>query len=193
MTRLLPEEKKKVRKPLLYIGIASIVMTFAGLTSGYVVSRSALLADNRWLQFELPMEFTWASVAIVLSSITMIWAGSAVKKRMYAQMRTALGFTLALGFTFVLLQFLGWQDLISRGLYFTGEGSNTAIAWVYVLTFIHWLHVVSGIIVLLVTIFQATKGAYTSEEHQGLSLSSIYWHFLDALWIYLFLFLVFIR
>ena len=76
---LLPEQKRKVRKPLLWIGIASIVMTFAGLTSGYVVSRSALLAENRWLQFELPHQFYYATLAIVLSSITMIIAHRAAK------------------------------------------------------------------------------------------------------------------
>lgn len=177
----------------MWIGLASIVMTFAGLTSGYVVSRSALLADNRWLQFELPAEFNWATGAIVLSSLSMIWAYLAVKKESKSQLVVSLVVTLILGIVFLALQLLGAQDLLSRGLYFTGKGSNTAVSWIYVIAGLHWMHVVSGLIVLVVTIVQASKGAYTKDDHQGLSLSSIYWHFLDALWIYLFLFLVFIR
>lgn len=173
--------------------MASIIMTFAGLTSGYVVSRSALLVDNRWLQFSLPFEFYIATVLMVLSSITMIWARSSARRDMQPRIVLALAISLVLGIAFAILQYLGWKDLIDRGLFFTGPESNTATSWVYVITFLHWLHVISGIIVLLVTLIRARNGAYTSEDHHGLEISATYWHFLDALWIYLFLFLVFIR
>lgn len=193
MAELLPEEKRKVRKPLLWIGLASIVMAFAGLTSGYVVSRSALLADNRWLQFALPDEFYYATAAIIASSLTLIWAKRAVRAGQSAQLITGLWLTLLLGIVFAVLQLLGWFSLIDQGYFFTGENSNTAISWVYVITFLHWLHVISGLIVLMVTLFQAYRGKYTPASHLGLSLTSIFWHFLDGLWIYLFGFLVFIR
>lgn len=193
MSSLLPEEKKKVRKPLLWIGMGSILMTFAGLTSGYVVSRSALMAGNQWLQFSLPNEFYIATGVIILSSLTLIWAKISAKKNNQAQVKLGVLLTFLLGVAFAILQYLGWQDLIDRGLFFTGEKSNTAISWVYVITALHWLHVLAGIIVLLVTLRQAYREAYTAEEHQGLSMTGIFWHFLDALWIYLFCFLVFIR
>lgn len=193
MGELTKAEKRKVRKPLLWVGMASIAMTFAGLTSGYVVSRSALLVDNRWLQFALPTEFYLATAAIVLSSLGVIWARSAAKKDDQKQLLLALWLSLGMGLIFVLLQYLGWNDLVERGLFFTGPKSNTAISWVYIITFLHWLHVISGLIVLGVTVNQARKGKYTSADHQGLDLSAIYWHFLDGLWIYLFLFLAFIR
>lgn len=193
MAELLPSEKRKVRKPLLWIGLASIVMTFAGLTSGYVVSRSALMAESRWLQFELPTEFYLATVAIVISSVTMVVAQRGAKSGNQKLIKTGLIITLLLGLVFAFLQYQGWEDLINRGLFFTGPESNTAISWVYVLTFLHWLHILSGIIVLLVTIGQANKNTYSKENHSGLEISAIYWHFLDGLWIYLFCFLVFIR
>lgn len=193
MGTLTKQEKRKVRKPLLWVGIASIVMTFAGLTSGYYVSYSALMAEDQWLQFALPNEFYFATGAILLSSFTMAWAKSAVRKDDIKGLQTALLITLALGLAFAVLQFLGWADIKGRGLYFTGEGSNTAVSWVYVITALHWLHVISGIIVLIVTFFQSSMGAYSKEDHHGLDISAIYWHFLDGLWIYLFLFLVFIR
>ncbi len=193
MAELLPEQRRKVRKPLLWIGLASIVMAFAGLTSGYVVSRSALMAENRWLEFPLPNEFYYATVVILISSISLIWAKRAVKAGRQSQLLTALWITLLLGVSFAVLQYQGWMSLIDQGYFFTGENSNTAISWVYVITLLHWLHVISGIIVLLVTLIRAQIGKYSAESHLGLSLTSIFWHFLDGLWIYLFGFLVFIR
>ena len=193
MGELLPEQKRKVRKPLLWIALASIVMAFAGLTSGYVVSRSALLAENRWLQFALPQEFYYATVVIIASSLTLIWAKRAVKAGKQSQLVTGLWLTLLLGISFAVLQYQGWMSLIDQGYFFTGENSNMAISWVYVITLLHWLHVISGLIVLIVTIVQASKGKYTPDSYLGLSLTSIFWHFLDGLWIYLFAFLVFIR
>ena len=193
MSELLIEQKKKVRKPLLWIGMASIVMTFAGLTSGYVVSRTALMAENRWFQFELPSLFYAATVAILLASVALVWAQLGAKKENDGQVKAGVGIALLLGFLFVGLQLAGWKDLIDSGFYFTGPKSNSSVSWVYVITFLHWLHVVSGIIVLIVTYIQASKSAYTKENYLGLELACIYWHFLDLLWIYLFCFLLFIR
>ncbi len=191
MGELTAVQKRKVRKPLLWVGLASVVMTFAGLTSGYVVSRSALVAEGRWLEFELPTQFIWATVAIVVSSLTMIWAKQAAKRDNYATVKLALWITLCLGVAFAVLQFLGGRDLIDRGLHFVG--GHTAISWVYVIAGLHWMHVMAGLIVLMVTLGRAHKEAYTSDDYLGLSMSAIFWHFLDGLWIYLFLFLVYFR
>jgi len=190
---LTKEEKKKVQKPLLWIGLASIVMTFAGLTSGYVVSRSALLADNRWMQFPLPDSFLYASFAIVLSSLTMILAKKSAKAGAQKMMVNYLVISLILGLAFTAFQFLGWNNLVSRGLYFTGVGSSNSASWVYVITILHWVHLFSGLIVLGYTIYRANIGAYTKEDSQGLTVSATYWHFLDILWIYLYVFLLIIR
>lgn len=187
------EEKRKVRKPLLWVGIASIVMTFAGLTSGYVVSRSALQVENMWLVFALPPQFYWATGVMLFSSFTIIWAKRAAKKDDQKSLKAALLITLLLGISFAFLQWFGAQNLIERGLFFTGLGSSTSVSWVYVIAFLHWLHVISGIIVLIVTYSRSLMGAYKPKDHHGLDISAIYWHFLDGLWVYLFLFMVFIR
>lgn len=193
MGTLTKEDKKKVQKPLLWIGLASIVMTFAGLTSGYVVSRSALLADNRWMQFPLPDSFLYASIAIVLSSLTMILAKKSAKSGAQKMMVNYLVISLILGLIFTAFQFLGWNNLVSRGLYFTGAGSSNSASWVYVITILHWVHLFSGLIVLGYTIYRANIGAYTKDDSQGLTVSATYWHFLDILWIYLYVFLLIIR
>lgn len=168
-------------------------MTFAGLTSGYVVSRSSLIADNRWLEFALPPQFIWATYAIVASSITMVLAHRAAKRNRQSLLVAMLAVTLGLGLAFIALQFAGAENLLDRGLYFTGEKSNTAVSWVYVIAALHWVHVISGIIVLIYTLAKAGRGKYNAQDYQGLTVSAIYWHFLDGLWLYLFLFLSFIR
>jgi Heme/copper-type cytochrome/quinol oxidase, subunit 3 len=168
-------------------------MTFAGLTSGYVVSRSALKADSAWLSFPLPQAFTVATVLIALSSVTMIFAQRSARLGALENITRALALTLLLGLGFVVSQLLGWQNLLDRGLYFTGPESNTAISWVYVITFLHALHVLAGLIVLIFTLVKAVRKKYTADDYQGLSVAAIFWHFLGGLWLYLFLFLLFIR
>ncbi|MGK0407180.1 MAG: cytochrome c oxidase subunit 3 [Roseivirga sp.] len=193
MGTLTKEDKKKVQKPLLWIGLASIVMTFAGLTSGYFVSRSALMADNRWLQFPLPDSFLYATIAIVMSSVAIILAKRSAVAGAKGMTVNYLLITLLLGIAFTIFQFMGWNDLIERGIYFTGAGSSNSASWVYVLTILHWLHLFSGLIVLLYTIYRTSIGAYTRADSQGLTVSATYWHFLDILWVYLYVFLLIIR
>ena len=71
-------EKKKVRKPLLWIGMASMFMGFAGLTSGYIVSRKALLQEGLWVVFQLPQSFYYSTAVIVLSSLLLFMASKKI-------------------------------------------------------------------------------------------------------------------
>jgi cytochrome c oxidase subunit 3 len=190
---LLKEQRRGAAKPMLWIGIASMAMAFAGLTSGYVVSRSKLIEVNNWLEFALPNAFTYSTIVIVLSSITVFYALKFAKKGMQQQSTYALLATLLLGITFASLQFQGWKELHASGIFFTGAGSNPAGSWVYAISFFHILHVTAGLISLMVTTFKSSKGLYNQKDTLGIELSSTFWHFLDILWIYLFMFLLFIR
>ncbi len=178
---------------MLWVGMASIVMAFAGLTSGYIVSRSSLMAENRWLKFALPHEFHLATIAVVVSSISIMWGKSARKKGSQSSLRVGLMVTLAFGLAFAFLQFLGWKNMVDQGLFFTGPESNTAASWVYVITLLHWLHIIAGLIVVIVTLYQENTGAYKKNDHQGFDLAATFWHFLAGLWLYLLLFMAFIR
>jgi len=190
---LLKEQRKGAAKPLLWVGIASMVMAFAGLTSGYVVSRSSLIEKERWLVFELPSYFYISSAVIILSSITVIWAVKAIKKGNSKNAATALWITLILGVLFAFFQVLGWQTLHDNGVFFTGKGSNVAGSWVYAITFFHLLHMIAGLISLFYTTKKSSKGLYSSTNTLGIELAATFWHFLDIVWIYLFIFLLFIR
>ena len=193
MSYLTAEEKKRVKKPFLWIGMASMFMAFAGLTSGYVVSRKALLQENLWMEFALPNWFLYSTIVIGLSSATMVLAARMIDREDTPNATRMIGITLVLGLIFLLFQYAGWQDLTDRGIYFTGKGSSTSGSWVYAITFFHLLHILAGLISLGKTANSCSRGKYTRQKKLGFELTAIFWHFLGALWLYLFLFLLFIR
>lgn len=177
--------KKKSLKQLLWIGIGAIVMFFAGLTSAYIVRK----AEGNWLEFILPDWFLYSTVTIVFSSILLIVARSYINQEK-SIVRLVLT-TLILGILFSYFQFRGWQELIIQGVFLTGIGSNVAGSFLYVITLSHLVHLLGGLIALLVTLINAIRGKYTSNNYLGFELTSNYWHFLGLLWVYLFFFLKF--
>lgn len=181
-------KKEQSYKQMLWISMISMTMMFAGLTSAYIVSKKR----EDWVSFELPTAFYISTFLIVLSSITFFIAKKFIKQDQRSRTVLFLSITLALGLGFVFFQFHGFQQLIEAGLYFTGKESNVSSSFLYVITLSHLLHVFAGIIVLVYVLFKSIKGKYTQNDHLGLDLSAIFWHFVDALWIYLFLFFYFI-
>lgn len=173
--------------------MASIGMAFAGLTSGYVVAKGSLEAKNLWQLIELPVAFYYSTAAILLSSLLLFQGSAAWKANQPQKAKQYLLFTLLLGVAFVSLQVRGWQVLIDGNIWFTGPNSTPAGSWLYVITWFHWMHALAGIIVLSITYYKAQKGAYTPDNHLGYTLAGQFWHFLGLLWIYLLLFLAFLR
>ena len=177
--------KNRSLKQLLWIGIGSIVMFFAGLTSAYVVRK----AEGNWVEFLFPDWFLFSTITIVISSIILILAKRNIKRE-----KTVFNFlivVLLLGICFSFFQFKGWQDLTNQGVFLTGKGSNVSGSFLYVITLAHLVHLIGGLIAILITAINSKMGKYTSKDFLGFELTSIYWHFLGLLWIYLFLFLKF--
>lgn len=185
----LKQVRRKAAKPLLYIGIVSIVMLFAGLTSAYVVR-----ADNgNWLVFQLP-DITLISTAILLgSSVSLLIAQRAVRQNNLSLTTTGLLVTFVLGLAFVYTQWQGWKELTAQGIFFVGKYSNASGSFLYLIALVHLAHLSGGIIALAVSLYKSLRKRYTSQDYLGLELTAIYWHFLDLLWVYLFLFLYFYR
>ena len=185
------EQKVKERtfKQMLWISMISMTMMFAGLTSAYVVSRSR----EDWVSFELPSAFYLSTILILLSSLSFVLARRSLLSGDHSRSNLFLGLTLVLGLAFVFYQFNGFNQLIEAGLYTTGPESNVASSFLYVITGAHLLHIFAGIIVLIRVIYKNMQQRYTVEDHLGFTLGAIFWHFVDALWIYLFLFFFFIR
>jgi cytochrome c oxidase subunit III len=192
--RLSPAEEKrqlreKVAKPMLWVAMGSMVMIFGSLTSAYVVR----MGKGDWLQFELPQLFYVSTAAIIISSVTMNWVVSAAKKNDYKSMKIASLLTLVLGLAFVLFQFQAWGALVDQKVFFAGKYSNASGSFLYALTGLHLLHLAGGILALIVVWIKTLGQKYNAENMLGIKLCAIFWHFLDALWIYLFLFLLFQR
>jgi cytochrome c oxidase subunit III len=193
MTTTMTAEEHKARtarsyKLLLLFAMISMIMMFAGLTSAFVVSKSR--AD--WLKdFQFPTAFYFSTVVIIGCSITFHLAKKAIQKDNQKATTALLLTTLALGVLFVVLQFVGFGQIVSSGYYFTGAESSITTTFLYIVTVVHLLHLAGGVIALLIIIFKQLKGKYSATETLGIELGAMYWHFLDLLWIYLFLFLFF--
>lgn len=185
-----PQEKPKIatEKVLLAIGIGSIVMLFAGLTSGYIVRQ----AEGNWKFFELPSVFYISSIIILISSFTMQMAVRAVKKDELAQVKSFILITLGLGLAFVFTQFLGWNELVKNNVYFSDKLTPSG-SFFYVITGLHLAHLAFGLLGLIITGSKSIRERYNSKNYLGISLCAIYWHFLGGLWIYLFVFLAIYR
>ena len=181
--------KRKSAKPMLWISMISMTMFFAGLTSAYVVSSKR----EDWVTFDLPMSFYISTVLIVLSSIAAIISLKLLKRDNLKASFILILLTLILGIGFVYYQYDGFNQLKSVGLFFTGPNSTVSTSFIIGITFMHVLHVLAGLIVLLVVIYNHYKSKYNATETLGFELGAIFWHFVGVLWIYLFFFFYFIR
>lgn len=180
-----PVKRIHPHKFLLWVAMGSIVMMFAGLTSAYIVKRN----QSNWQGFELPIVFWYSTGAIVLSSIIMILCVRAFKERRMAQYRQLLIAVGALGVAFVFLQLTGFQELNASGIKLIHRGSNVAGSFLFVIVVMHMAHVIGGVIALLVMFIRTLTGSKRNYSPIPIELMALYWHFVDILWIYLFLFL----
>jgi cytochrome c oxidase subunit III len=187
----LSEEEKIIRskKMLLWFAIISMIMVFAGLTSAYIVSKSR----PDWKSLELPSSFYISTGVILFSSVTFHFAKKAIQKDNRSATTQMLLATLLLGILFVYFQINGFQQLLSIGLYPTGPTSSVTTSFLWLFVVVHFLHLAGGIISLLTVIYNHFKQKYNSTQTLGIELGAIFWHFLDFLWLYLFLFLYFFK
>jgi len=183
------EKHARAKKMMLWFGIVSLIMSFAGWTSAFVVSSSR----EDWLNdFQLPSAFTISVILIILSSITFILAKRNLKTGNHSQTTLFLILTLVLGIGFIVSQLLGFEQIIDLGYNFTGPTSNITMSYIYIIAAVHILHVAVGLICLLVVIYNHFKQKYNAENMLGFELAATFWHFVDILWLYLFLFLFFL-
>lgn len=180
--------REKAQRNMMWLGIGSIVMVFTGLTSAYVVRRGA----GDWYSIILPQVFWISSAAIIFSSVTMNLALSSFRKDKITAGVLFLGTTILLGLVFSWFQFKGWEELVGNGIYLAHAKGKTELisgSFIYLLSGLHLAHLAGGLIALIFTFIRALMGRYGQANVHGIRLTAIYWHFLDALWIYLFLFL----
>jgi len=124
-------------KLLLLFAMLSMTMMFAGLTSAFVVSKSR---PDWHKDFQMPSAFYVSTVLIILGSVTMHLAKKYIQKDQRAATTKMLWSTLLLGILFFVFQFLGYQQIIAQGFYFTGSASSITTTFLYVVTLTHLLH-----------------------------------------------------
>ncbi len=182
------EKRARARKMMLWFGIVSLIMGFAGWTSAYIVSSSR----EDWLaDFQLPSAFLYSTLVIVFSSLTYFLAQKAVRQNQTKMATNWLMATFVLGITFIVLQIFGFSQMVAQGYYFTGPTSNITVSFIYVIAAVHILHVLAGLVTVLVVLINQMKQKYTASEMVGMEMGATFWHFVDLLWIYLVLFFYF--
>jgi cytochrome c oxidase subunit 3 len=187
------EKRARSKKMMLWFGIGSLIMSFAGLTSAFIVSSKQRLNKDWLSNYELPNAFLISLVVILVSSLTFILAKQALKTNNLKMTTIWLLITLALGITFIFSQLEGFRQIIEAGYNFTGATSNITMSYIYVIAVLHIGHVIAGLICLIVVIYNHFKQKYNSNNMLGFELAANFWHFVDVLWLVLFLFLYFFR
>ncbi len=181
------KSRKGIHPPLfaLWAAMGSMVMMFGSLTSAYIVRQAA----GNWLEFRMPDIFYYSTVVILLSSVTLhgsYWAFRNGKEALY---KLLLPLTVILGTVFIIMQYQGWNTLYSIGVALDG---NPGGSFFYVISGIHAAHVIGGVFALTVAMLHAFTLKYkpTEKRRRRFQLVLHYWHFVDFLWLYLFLFLL---
>lgn len=186
MTTVSSNQRTRIHphKFTLWIAMGSIVMMFAGLTSAYIVRSN----QANWLEFYLPNIFWYSTAVIVASSVFMHLSVKSFKAREMKRYRMLITVTAFLGILFVVLQFFGFFSLNDHGVQLLGEGSNPSASFLAVIAGLHVLHVLGGVIALVIILFKAYSAKSKNYSVVPVEVASTYWHFVDVLWIYLFIF-----
>lgn len=191
-----PAEQYRIAPAKFNIWLMMIAscMLFAALLSAYIVHKPDAQAKELWTSFELPIYFTYSLITVIISSVTVFLAWFAARKDELGLNKSMLALTLGLGILFCIFQYLGWKTLVSQGLTFVNsKPEDISASYVWVITVIHALHVLGGVILLSVALVQALRFRVHKKQMTLMSVTHTYWHFVGLLWIYLFLFLYFAR
>lgn len=173
-------------KFIIWLFIITIVMLFASQTSAYLVRR----AEGNWAEFEIPTIFWISTLILMVSSATMHLSLKAAKSGDNTKLKTLVAITTALGLVFLGMQYLGWQDLQQQGVFLKGNPSGS---FFYIFTGLHMAHLVLGLGILIATFIMAFRTKLDANDTILVEVCATSWHFLDILWIYLFVFLLYFR
>jgi len=162
----------------LWVAMGSISMLFAAFTSAYIV-RSA---GGDWVPLEFPPILWWNTAILLLSSVTMEISRRSFHRWQPITFRKWLLVTGVLGAAFLVGQLFAWRELARQGIYLV---SHPHSSFFYVLTAVHGVHLLAGVLALFYVLSLALKYRLTPGESSSPSIAATYWHFVDGLWLYL--------
>lgn len=169
------------RKLMMWMAMASMFMVFAGLTSAFILQSGSA----KWVIFKLPIAFWFSTIVIMASSYTMSKAVTFFKSREKQRYKTFVSFTLILGILFIVLQLLGFADLYKQNITLQGSASN---GFLFIISGLHIAHMLGAIIALVIVYLTAFRKKVKTYNSTSIEIMSLFWHFVDGLWIYLFIF-----
>ena len=172
---------------MLWFGLGSLIMTFAGLTSAFIVSKNRVDWVN---DFPIPEAFYFSLIVIIISSFSLLLSKKYLIKNK-TKSNLYLIITIVLGLSFIILQFIGFSQIINEGFHFTGPTSSINSSFIFLIAFVHIIHVLVALFFLIYIFIKNFNVQINGQDLLGFELVSIFWHFVDILWIYLFIFLVF--
>ncbi len=185
MSMTISDNKRKLDSKFfsLLVGCVSIVMMFTAYTSAYIVRQ----AGGNWLEFDLPKEFTFSTVIIVLSSVALQFSYGFFKSGKALLYRGFLVLAFILGLYFLIMQYQGWLALNVAGITLDGNPSGS---FIFVISGVHAAHILGGIACLIVALIHAFSLDYFISEKRTNRFKMVltYWHFVGLIWIYLFIF-----
>ncbi len=172
----------------LWLSLASITMMFAGLMSAYIVRQAA----GNWFEFTLPHYFTISTMVIIMSSLVLHGSVSSFRQSQKVRYQALLILAFLLGLVFVVLQYQGWLAMQEAGVDLKGNPSGS---FVYMISGLHVAHVLAGVAAMLMAIIHAFGLPFkvTDKRITRFEITAQYWHYVDLLWVVLFLFLTFYR
>jgi len=177
-------------KFMLWVAIGGICMMFAGLTSAYIVKRN----QSNWQDFDLPIVFWYSTAVILLSSVTIQFAIRSLQSGAMGAYKLLMAMTAVLAIIFTILQLVGFSNLKAHGIQLIGQGSNAAASFILVITGLHIVHVLGGVVALLIVFSKKLRSTIDNKYNStAIEIVGTYWHFVDLLWIYLFIFFMWIR
>lgn len=187
----LTEEPKPVLsvnkwKFMVWLFIITIIMLFASQTSAYLVRR----AEGNWVEFDIPQIFWFSTLVLMISSVSMHFSLQSARRNNQAMLKLAVAITFVFGMAFLGMQYLGWQNLQQQGVFLKGNPSGS---FFYVFTGLHMAHLLIGLGILVGTFIMAFRMKINSKNTLLVEVCATAWHFLDLLWVYLFVFLLYFR
>lgn len=173
----------------LWLFIVSIILFFGGLTSAYIVSKGIETDKDMWHYFSLPSVLWYNTAVIIVSSIMLQIGVWGAQKGDFRRARISFTLTFVLGLIFLVGQVVAWTLLDGEGVVW-GEGGSSSGNYLYILTAVHGVHIVAGLIFVGVVFTRLIQKKYSVGNIVGIENCATFWHFLGLLWLYLFIFLL---
>ncbi len=175
----------KPRKFIVWLFVVSSTIMFGGFTSYYLVFAAS---KGKGHGLVLPDAFIYSSLVIIASSITLMLASRALRNLNFSLQRSMLWITVILAVVFGVMQFNAWGSMVRSGA--TMVGNNAAISFIYVVSGMHLLHIIAGVALISSALVGSYKNITPAKGKYRMEIASIFWHFIDILWIYLYVFLL---